>query len=63
MKIEKESPSFMDNRKNASDKEQNCELFDLDCKTSTVIHKYKDQLYYTATGCARCRQTCVTCGC
>ncbi|MGL5627147.1 MAG: hypothetical protein ACRDDW_06535 [Candidatus Rhabdochlamydia sp.] len=63
MRIEKENPAFIDSRKNASNKEQDCEVFDLDCKESTIVHKYKNQPYYTATGCATCGQTCVSCYC
>lgn len=61
--MEKENPDFIGNRKDVLSKEQDYEVFDLDCKTSTMIHEYKNQLYYTATGCARCHQTCVTFGC
>ncbi|MGL5627148.1 MAG: hypothetical protein ACRDDW_06540 [Candidatus Rhabdochlamydia sp.] len=58
MRIERESPALMD-KKNISNKEQDCEVFDLDCKTSTMIHKYKE--YYTAVGYNTCAHTCATC--
>ncbi|MGL4540865.1 MAG: hypothetical protein ACRCU0_07855 [Candidatus Rhabdochlamydia sp.] len=60
MRIERDNTFFIDSRKNAPNKEENCEVFDLDCKTSTMIHKYKDQ-YYTAVGYNTCAHTCATC--